>query len=71
MTDEEAKKFEEEIDKKRDKIRNMKEEDIVRNAKNHMGNIKPLYKRRKWNWKERRWELVYKTTPPDDYHKRQ
>ncbi len=71
MTEEEIKKREERVDKKRDEVRNLKPEDTVRNAKNRMENIKPLYKRRKWNWKKRIRELVYKTTPPDDYHKRQ
>lgn len=71
MTDEEAKKFEEMIDKKRDKVRNMTEEDTIKAMKRHIKNVKPLYKWRKWNWKKRMWELVYKPYPPDDYHKRQ
>lgn len=70
MTDEEVKKFEEEIDKKRDKVRNMTAEETVENAKKHMENMKPLYKWRKWNGKKRMRELVYKATPPDEYHKR-
>lgn len=70
MTDEEAKKFEEMIDKKRDKVRNMTEEDTIEAVKEGIKKLKPLYKWRKWNGKKQRRELVYKTYPPDEYHKR-
>lgn len=70
MTEEESKKFEEMIDEKWDKIRNMTAEEIVEKAKKHMENMKPLYKWRKWNGKKRMRELVYKPYPPkDDYYK--
>lgn len=68
MTDEEVKKFEQMIDKKRDKVRNMTEEDTVKSMERKLKDIKPLYKWRVW----RKWKrvLVYKPFPPDEYHKR-
>lgn len=68
MTDEEAKKFEEMIDKKRDKVRKMTTEDREKCIEKQIEKGKPLYKWRVWRkWK---WHLVYKETPPDEYHKR-
>ena len=68
MTDEEVKKFEEEIDKKRDKVRQMTEEDTVKSMERKLKDVKPLYKWRVWKkWKR---NLVYKPFPPDEYHKR-
>lgn len=68
MNDEEAKKFEQMIDKKRDKVRQMTEEDTVKSMERKLKDVKPLYKWRVW----RKWKrvLVYKPFPPDDYHKR-
>lgn len=68
MTDEEAKKFEQMIDKKRDKVRQMTEEDTVKSMERKLKDVKPLYKWRVW----RKWKrvLVYKPFPPDEYHKR-
>jgi hypothetical protein len=48
MNDEEAKKFEEEIDKKRDKVRQMTEEDTVKSIERKLKDVKPLYKWRVW-----------------------
>lgn len=68
MNDEEAKKFEQMIDKKRDKVRQMTEEETVKSMEEKLKDVKPLYKWRVW----RKWKrvLVYKPFPPDDYHKR-
>lgn len=66
MTDEEVKKFEEMVDKKRDKVRNMTAEDTEKSIERQIKNIKPLYKWRVWRkWKR---NLVYKTVKPDKYH---
>ena len=48
MTDEEVKKFEEMVDKKRDKVRNMTAEDTEKSIERQIKNIKPLYKWRVW-----------------------
>jgi hypothetical protein len=48
MTDEEAKKFEQMIDKKRDKVRQMTEEDTVKSMERKLKDVKPLYKWRVW-----------------------
>lgn len=66
MTDEEAKKFEEMIDKKRDKVRKMTTEDREKCIEKQIEKVKPLYKWRVWRkWKR---NLVYKTSKPDKYH---
>lgn len=64
MAIEEFAKIQKKVDKLCDELHGITSEDMIENTKEWLKNIKPRYPHRKWNWKKRQREKVYKDYPP-------
>ena len=45
-------------------------EQLKEHKKPDFSRVKRMYAWRKWNWKEQRWEKIYKSYPPRDPYKK-
>lgn len=57
-------KIQKHVDEICEQMHNITDEERINNAREWLKTIKPLYPHRKWNWKKRQWEKVYKPYPP-------